>query len=347
MSFPCLLALVSVLPVVSSAQGAPAGGAHAQEGVTRVVLHTSPVVDLYFSVRAAAARPSVSELFAPAVAAVRTIDRALGGSPLAWEPLDGRLSGCTTAADVKAAFGGIADSLGLDHGSTPGGKEVELRAPALALADALVALEPAFLETWKEHEAELAEARARWETKVGPKERALLDFHRTSLGMPDPKAELSVYLVTDAPWPGAETMLDTQGRGVSFVGVSFIAAGSAPDSQFFEIVLHEVTHTLDVASGEASVFGELRARLGAAGLDPRDRRLHDLPHTLMFVQAAESIRRVIDPAHVDYGEIQKVYARSGPGSEDLRGFWRDHLDGKLTRAEALDLIVASLQPAAR
>lgn len=59
----------------------------------------------------------------------------------------------------------------------------------------------------------------------------------------------------------------------------------------------------------------------------------------------EVATRVVAPAHVDYGEVEKVYERMGARAEAVRGFWRDHLDGKLTSEAALDGIVASFTPA--
>ena len=112
-------------------------------------------------------------------------------------------------------------------------------------------------------------------------------------------------------------------------------------------MLHETTHALVVATDDRSALGELGRKLRAAGFGERDRALHDLPHGLMFVQSAESIRRVIDPAHVDYGIARTVYARGGPALETLRTAWHDHLEGKLTQAQALDAIVAGARPAPR
>ena len=158
--------------------------------------------------------------------------------------------------------------------------------------------------------------------------------------MPDPHLTIPVALVLEAPFPGAVTHLGADGKGVCFVAV-----GNAPGSQLFETILHEATHALDVASGNDSALGELRFLLLASGVGQTDKLLRDLPHTLMFVQSAESIRRVIDPAHQDYGEVAKLYARMGPNAEFVRGFWRERLDGKTKSTEALQQIVANVLPA--
>lgn len=331
---PLHSALVPVLLLAS--RGSPCL-APQEGGPTRIAFHENAVVDLYFHVRAAAGagRASPIEALVTAVDAARELDRTLAGNALAWGPLEGLLSGAETAADLVAAFARAPESLELR-----GGRKAPLRAGAQKLAAALAGAEPACAELWQEHAQRTSAARGRWEAQVAAKERELLAFHLTSLGMRDPELAIPVYLVAEASWPGAVTHLDDAGQGVCFVAVDAL-----PGSLFFETVLHEATHALDVATNEESALGELRERLEAAGHGPRERAYHDLPHALMFVQSAESIRRVIDAAHVDYGEAEKVYARMGASAEVVRGFWRDHLDGRLARAEALDGIVAGIASA--
>lgn len=331
------LARILVAPLLPFVLLAPQRAAQAEPtkpAPTHIVFHSSPALDLYFLARQASAPGATNPLpeLAPAIEAVRALDKQLGGSMLAFAPLDGLLPGCQNVADVTAAFARAPETL-TPRG--PAGIPVELRKGALAIAAALAEAEPAHARLWPERAARIEAARQRWNEHVAPKERALLDFHLASLGLQDPGLALPVFLVGDAPWPGAVTVRGEDGRGVSFVGVSGLEG-----SQFFEIVLHEATHSLDLAAGENSAFAELRAALEQAGLDARDRRLRDLPHALMFVQSAESIRRVIDPAHVDYGEREGVYARIGADAESMRGFWRDHLEGKLERAAALASIAA-------
>jgi hypothetical protein len=333
------VAWVLALALPCSARAQSPSQESAPAGATRIVFHESPAIDLYFHVRALAGRGGTSppEALRPAVDAARELDRALAGNPLAWGPLEGLLPGAETAADVVAAFARAPESIELR-----GGTKVPLRAGAQKLAAALVEVEPAFAEPWKEHARRTSAARKRWEEQVGPEERELFAFHLASLGMKERDLAVPVHLVAEGSWPGAVTHLDDAGRGVCFVAVDAV-----PGSLFHEIVLHEATHALDVAAGDESALGELRERLASAGRGRRDRAYHDLPHALMFVQSAESIRRTIDPAHRDYGEVEKVYERMGASAEAVRGFWRDHLDGKLSRAEALDGIVASLAPAPR
>jgi hypothetical protein len=325
---PHVALVLALLPAAHGAEHAAASRP------TRIDFHQSAAVDLYFHVRALAGAGGASpgETLASAVEAARELDRALAGDALAWGPLEGLLPGAESAADIVAAFARAPEYLELR-----GGRKAPMRAGAQKLAAALARAEPDFAPLWRSHADHTAAALQRWNEQVLPKERELLAFHLESLGMRDPELAVPVYLVADASWPGAVTHLDDGGRGVCFVAVDPV-----PGSLFFETVLHEATHALDVATDDESALGELRKKLEAAGHGPRDRAYHDLPHALMFVQSGESIRRKIYPAHVDYGESEKVYVRMGPDVEALRGYWRDHLDGKLSRSEALDGIVESL-----
>lgn len=328
-----MLVLLAALALQTPAAPAPAAQA-APAGETRIALSTSPALDFYFHVRsvATAGGKTTVEGFGPAVDAARELDKTLGGSFLAWGPLEGLLLGCQTAADIQRAFAAAPATIELRPGTS-----VPLREGALKLAAALVAAEPAFREPWQRREPRIQEARARWEAQVGPKEKELLAFHIHGLTMPDPHVSVPVVLVLEAPFPGAVTH-----RGADGKGVCFVAVGNAPGSQLHEMILHEVTHALDLASVNDSALGELRFLLLGNGVAQTDKLVRDLPHLLMFVQSAESIRRVIDPAHEDYGERNKVYARMAPNAEIVRGFWREWLDGKSKGTEALEQIVASV-----
>jgi len=325
------VAALALLAGLASAQTlAPAAA-------TRLDFRESPVVDLFYLSRALAADATaeVPPALAGAAKAAHELNGALGGSFLAWGPVAGLLPGCESASDVTRAFAGVPETFEVRPGTS-----VKLREHALALAGAMEAAEPTYLaEIWPAHRKEVAGARARLAEGFEPKEAACIAFHLERLGMKDPGLAIPVYLTVRAPFPGAVTHRGVGGRGVCFVSVR-----DAEGSQLFETVLHEATHALDVALPGASVLEDLRGRLEKAGLGPRDPVLRDLPHTLMFVQAAESIRRTVDPEHEDYGDVSDYYERAGPLAEAVRGLWRDHLEGKLTREEALDALVEAAVP---
>ena len=89
-----------------------------------------------------------------------------------------------------------------------------------------------------------------------------------------------------------------------------------------------------------SVLDVLRARLEKAGLTRRDREWRDVPHTLMFVQAGETIRRIVDPKHEHYGVVAKYYDKVRAIADVELETWTAYLDGKTTRGEAIDRFVS-------
>lgn len=252
--------------------------------------------------------------------------------PLAWAPLEGLLASCTSVQDLPAVLARAPEVVDLQSGES-----LRLREAAVKLGKLLVAAAPAFeAKVWPAHKIAIESALRRIESDFAPKEDLCFDFIQKSLGTSSPALPIPVYLVAEAPHPGAITHADESGRGVCFVAVS-----GAEGSQLFEEILHEATHALDIAS-KKSALDDLRARLEQAGLGPRDHELRDFPHTLMFIQAGETVRRLVDPAHRHYGDVAGYYAKIPRAAEIERPLWIAHLDGKITRAEALDDIVRSL-----
>ncbi len=71
---------------------------------------------------------------------------------------------------------------------------------------------------------------------------------------------------------------------------------------------------------------------------PKSREFHDAPHTLIFVQAAATVRAVIDPSHKPYGQTAGYYAKVPAIAEIVTRSWQDHAAGKLGREEAITQI---------
>jgi len=95
------------------------------------------------------------------------------------------------------------------------------------------------------------------------------------------------------------------------------------------------------------VLEQLRARLEKQGYTRRHRELRDVPHTLMFVQAGETVRRLIDHAHQHYGVVAGYYPKVERVAAIELPIWKDHLDGKLTREQALERIITEVGPPAK
>lgn len=324
-------------PAVGAAQRAEhlrSDGADRRETAIRIDLRASPCVDLYFHVRTLAGSEAGADAsdgrgaLDAAVAAARALGAELG-SPLAWGPVEGLLGGCESARQALAKFRELPETITLQSGNP----SARLREHAVALGEALVAAEPQFrATTWPGHERAIAAARARIDADLAPREAACYARVAGDLGFDGVELSVPVYLVAGAPPPGAVTQRDDAGRGVCFVAVA-----EASGSLLYETIVHETIHALDMAANE-DALDDLRARLKVAGSSPRDREYRDLPHTLMFVEAAHVVRAEIDRDHVDYGDAEGYYARV-PGARAVREAWTEHLAGRATREEALARIV--------
>jgi hypothetical protein len=309
--------------------------AAAEVGATRLALRVDPLAELYFATRAAAAEAPASTEEGAAVAAARRVQTALGAFG-GWGPLDAQVFTASDPAALLAGFEALPETM------RRRGSEIAIRTDAIAWARALEAGWPEFVaRRWPARRAELAALVVGLERDFLPAHGRALRFMMDSLGIRDPAVEVPVVLVTACHPPGASTYYLDDGSPASVVGAPALAARG----QLAETILHEATHGLDIASGETgSAFATLRDLLAQRGLGPRDRLFHDIPHALMFVQAAETMRRVYDPEHVPYGESSGVYARFGRVAEVERRIWPLHLDAEIERDEALRRIVDELVP---
>jgi hypothetical protein len=294
-------------------------------------LRVNPLMDLHYWVRRLGAErselPAVEGL-PEAVTATRQAGASLGDVGL-WGVLVGSFTEATTVDELARVATEVPETLTLRDGRT-----IPIRQNLANLAVAYRPLEPIFLASvWPQHRqvAERAAATLRQQllSKIA---QVYADLSR-HLGAPPPSEPVPVYLVATAPSPGAFSMLSQEGP------FSVVALEGEPDSQWVEIVVHELIHGLDAKAGEGSVLGDLRARLEKVpGASPRE--VHDFVHTVMFVQAAGTVRRILDPSHRDYGDVKAYYARVGRAAEVVVPAWRSYLDGKMDREAAVEKIVA-------
>jgi hypothetical protein len=173
--------------------------------------------------------------------------------------------------------------------------------------------------------------------RLGPHADACFAFMESSLELPADGVTVPVRLVASSFWPGMFTSRSLATGAICFVGV----AGLAPTT-LIEMVLHEAIHALDEVSPRAtgSVLRRLDAALERAGL-AGDPRFEQVTHSLYFVQAAETVRRIVDAAHVDYGVTHTYYERV-PGTAPVRENWVAHLDGASDADTAIERIAADL-----
>jgi len=308
----------------------------AQEApATRIDLRVEPLVDLYTqvrhlsSLRSAPAPDATTELLAPAVGAARRLGETLGPTSLNWGALDAHLEGCPDAAALAERFAALPEPVELW-----GGETASLRDDAVALARELEKIEPRWRElAWPKRREALERRRRDLTAELIARQAVSLRYMLDSLGIADPDAVVPVYLVTRTVWPGAMTYGSLSGGGICFVALD-VSEGS----RIAETVLHEATHALDVLDRGDSVFERLRTGLIEAGIDRRSRLIRNVPHAIMFIQAAETIRRHVNPDHVAYGE-NGLYDRIEHTREIILPAWLAYLDGERTREETIALIV--------
>jgi hypothetical protein len=295
-----------------------------------IELHLNPFADMHSWVRRLVekktALPSIPGL-SEAAETVRALDVELGGG-LAWGVVEGPLAQASNADDFAKTATSFPETQELF-----GGKTVHLRAGGARLAAAYRALEKPFLETvWPRHREAVEAAAAALRRDLLPHAPAVYEDLQKRLGLPVPVHPIPVYLVAEAPFPGAVTHRAPGGA------VCIVAADMAQGTQKLESVIHETIHALDVVT-EGSVLDDLRRRLEKLDPPASPREEHDFVHTLMFVQAAGTVRRVIDPAHQDYGDVNGYYPKVPRAAAVVVPAWRAYLSGEISREAALDRIV--------
>ncbi len=307
---------------------------------THLDVRIHPLVELNAWVRSLAAGGSETadlEGLAAAIAAAKALQVKLQ-SPLMFGLVEPLLEDCEDAGELERKLGDLPE----ESPSLP--RNLRIRDEAIALAGALADVEESFNEDlWPERKKALEERIHEYRDQLAPRERECFKTLTSDLGMKDPGVRIPLYLVTTYPFPGAITFRREGGGGICFV-----ATGPHPGSQLFETMLHESLHALDVSTqGQDHAFQRLRRLLEDKGLSPRDRRYRDVPHHLMFVEAAEVVRRRVCADHVHYGDLTDYYQKTSPDSRIVREHWLKFLDGELEREDALSgMILQILTPQA-
>lgn len=324
------------------------GGAHGQDvgpapETTKLDIRWSPIIDLHFYARAIEADPKAEKPaeLQPLFDAIGRLNKIFGKDIMSWGALEGNLPGCQTAADVKKVFVDLPEKLTLRGRGATSPKEIEFRAIALDLAGALEQVEKYYLEKLAPvHEKLVKDAQMLLAGYFLEKERDCLGFIILHLGGKDPGKAIPVYLVSTMMFPEAVTMRRPEGAG----GVCFLAVRGVEKFHLIELILHESTHAMDVVWGEDSGLAQLRTKL-AAVLPAESRDLHDIPHTLMFVQSGETVSRLLKKRYKHYGDSSRYYAKVANATKAVMAPWMEYLDGKISREQAFDKMVeAAKQP---
>jgi len=314
------------------------------ESASTFDLRVSPCLDFYYYVRTLAAQrgdEESSDELAPeirrAVEAVRALQKDLGTSTLNWSPLDRKLEGCQEVSELAKRLGEFDGSIFL-RGRPP----VEVGERAAKIGESLAAAEEVYLrQIWPAHLEKIEAGKATLEATLMPQLGKALEYHLRSLGMRDPKARIPVHLVSRAPWPGAHTL----SRGGEPGALCFVAVEDLEGGMLEEIVLHEASHALSIltegqgqARGPGNVVEAVRLKVAELPLPFSDRRRRDISHNLLFIQSAETIRRILDPNHLHYGDVEGYYDRV-PTARSTLSIWVDHLNGAISRRDAMEALV--------
>lgn len=304
---------------------------------TRLELRTSPLVELYYDIRAQAADVDAEPPpgYEAAVRAARTIQESMGSFG-GWGPLDSQVFVASDAQELVEGFGELSEPY------ERRGRLISIRDDSVRLATAMRDLIPGFTrDVWPDRKAELERRIAYLEGDFMARHQEALAFMMESLGIPDPQMTVQVFLVNATNPPGAMTYWLRGGAPACVIDVNVGGTGDL----LLETILHESCHTLDMASRDGgSAFARLRALLEERGLSRRDEDYHTIPHTLMFVQAEETMRRLFDPDHQAYGDATSLYERTGAPAVVEREIWPRYLDGEMSGEEALRKIVETLDP---
>lgn len=297
------------------------------EDRTRIELNIHALIDLHKHVRAVAdgsAQPLPIEGFEQAVEAARVI------TPLVWGMIDGALLSATDAAAMLDICRQLPPAIRRE------GQEIAVGEAASAYAESIASIEATFLaEHWPQRLEVLQRAKATLAENLLPHQEQCFAHMLEAYAIDDPKIAIPVHLVSHAPQPGAVTYRTRSGSQC------IVAVADLPPLQLAEIVLHEASHALDVATmRQPTALMQVRRSLQAAGLEQRDPKHRDIWHTIMFIQSAETIRRIVDPEHVDYGDRYGYYQRVAPIARVQRPIWRAYLDGQITLDQAVERIVS-------
>jgi hypothetical protein len=322
----CLLLLASS----SLAQNATPKSPAKLPSQKRFEIRINPFLDLYFYVHKLRSsdqkRPEIDGL-AEAIEASRQ-------TPL-YQPLIGlRIFDCANAAEAERAFAQLPKTF-----TTRQGEVIQLREKAIQLARSLAKIEKPFTDTiWPQHKRSIEAATATISEKLGQKQEEFFRYFTTHLGMETANHTVPIYLVAEGPWPPALTVTGKETNH----GVCVINVGADAGSDLFTALLHESIHALDgETSGSGNVLTEFQNLLAKEGFEKNDFVFTNAPHFLVFIQAVETVRRFLDSSYQPYDQGVFVRPALAPLVSIEKPIWIDYLDGKLSRDEALKMMVAA------
>ncbi len=218
----------------------------------------------------------------------------------------------------------------LVRATNPGDLSREIRKAleeiAAELSSNLVSAMPIYdTRVFARHKVRLDSAIEFLENKFMPHEDLLYEQLALSLNY-EFRPPMPVYLV------GAGTM---KGAFTSEPSLTVINVAELQDMDVAELVLHEVVHGAENLNQTRpqSALAVLNAELKARN---KGERFPSAWHALIFWNAGELTKRLLDKSHTQYGDRYGVYQRAFARERELYSrYWNAYLDGKMTMREAL------------
>ena len=301
-------------------------------------IRLNAVLDLSYMVRkyatSKAELPKNIDRFEEAVGIARQLNTEFGSwAGGGWAVVDAALAKCKNSSEAIQALSQVPETT-----TTRQGKTIRVRDGAIRYAKVLNAMEASYLQNvWPQHQALAEQTAARIAKNFEPKERECFEYFTRSLGMPDTQYSIPVFLVAETPWPGAFTFWNENKKGTVVISIE-----TNGGSMLYEALMHEAIHALDLeTSGNGNVLEDIRTRLKKAGIGENEIAVVQGPHVLVFIQAGETVRRLLDPTHEHYGDVRGVYKYPAiqPLVNVARPVWMAYLDRKISRQDAINQIV--------
>jgi hypothetical protein len=196
------------------------------------------------------------------------------------------------------------------------------------LRKSLEAAAPLYRKTWWTAHRE---ANERWAVEIGSLVEqhgaAMLAFVSRAYQLPWPPAGYPVRVTAYANWAGA---FSTEGN---LLLISSLDPGTR-GLPGLEITFHEAMHQWDEAVDAALRSAATKQNRTVPG---------QLSHAMIFYTAGEATRSIA-PGYVPYAEANGIWRRGmGEFKPALDQAWKPYLDGKETRARALEALIARVR----
>jgi hypothetical protein len=281
-----------------------------------IALRRSLVADQYFWLRGKVLEGEAPPAFVEAFNAMHDLRVDLSGDPTAYEDLEVPLGAVSHASELVAIYGALPER------QEVGGRLVLFRAVAVRLARAMAAVEATYKRgPYRDHLDAIAIAAKDLGQRLVPNEPAISKAIESDMGLPDGARAVVVTLVSDAPYPGTFAA-DARGR----VMATFVRVRGLDGSALAETVLHESLHALDeMTVREPTALNALRAALAKRGIDDSDWNAEMAINTITSAEAANLVRRFVDPDHRPLGE--KGFYTLYPPAAAIVEAWMRHVNG--------------------